>query len=191
MLTIANSLPHMKCCARLHLKTSTILLGITHLKTCAQIIHCFGAVLIDEHHEFVQESVRLAIAADDRSPDRLIRGRAVRANPTIQVADFNLALVRDHGTFADDSCDATILALRESCRVRRGPQCRKQITGKDNVVNEKLYQHCLNILFQAASDGCETEVMGMRQLKVRKVAKRLRYFFQIVRTLRKQFAKMS
>ena len=147
-------------------------------KSCQQIVHSVGGVILDDHQGFMRGSVRLAIGADDRDPDRLLRGRAVRPNPTITVKDFNLALIREHGTFPDDAADAVMDGLRDFCTVRRGPQDLNKLTGKGNVIDSALLEHTTNILFQATADGCETEVLGMRQLKVRKLCPRLRFFFR-------------
>ena len=149
-----------------------------HHKSCQQIVHSFGGLILEEHQSFMGSAVRLAIGADDRDPDRLLRGRVVRPNPTIEVKDFNLALIREHGTFPDDAADAVIDGLKEFCTLRRGVQDRTSLTGKENVVDTKLLAHCKSILFQATSDGCETEVLGMRQLKVRRLCPFLRYFFR-------------
>ena len=60
---------------------------------------------------FARKSVRLAIAADDRDPHRLLRGRFVRPNPTIAVKDVILGIVRPHGAFPQDACDAVVDCL--------------------------------------------------------------------------------
>ena len=128
------------------------------------------------------------VKPDDRDPDRILRGRALRPNPTVQVRDVVLALVRDHGSFPDECADATMDALKTFCTMRQGPQHKQSLTGPGNTLDQGLLKHTASIIFQAASDGCETEVLGMRQLKVRKLLGNLRYFSAIVHTHRNQYA---
>ena len=147
-------------------------------RTAKQVVHCIGALVLDRDQDFVKNSVRIAIAVDDRDPDRLLRIRCVRPNPTIQLIDITAAVVRGHGTFPEEAANSVLLAIEEFSKVRVGAQDRKTLVGAENVVDERLYDHICNTVFQGASDGCEVEVQGMRLLKTRKQLHRLRYFFR-------------
>ena len=93
----------------------------SHTKTCSHIVHSTGGVIQDYQHEFADAAIRLAVAADDRDPDRLLRGRFLRVNPVIETADFEMSILRDYGTFPEDAADSVIEGLREFCRERKGP----------------------------------------------------------------------
>ena len=150
----------------------------SHQRTCKQCVHCYGSMLTEQDQEFMRKSVRMAIAVDDREPDRVLRMRCLACNPTIEVRDHTAAIVREHGTFAVDCADATCDAIESACTIRQGHRDRITLQSSEDYVDTALVDKCKNTIFQAAADGCEVEVQGMMLLKKRRYCKRLRYFFR-------------
>lgn len=151
----------------------------THQRTCKQCVHSMGSVILKGEQEFLRQSVRIAIAADDRDPDRLLRMRVVRANPTIQSKDITAAIIREHGSFAQDAADSIMDAIRFVCMVRKGRRDRVTLqSDEEDYFDSALFNTIKSAIFQAATDGCEVEVQGVQLLRQQGSLPKLRYYFR-------------
>ena len=99
-------------------------------------------MILEGEQEFLRNSVRMALAVDDRDPDKMMRVRLVKPNPIIVVKDITAATIRGHGTFAEDTMRAILNGIRTLCIVRGANRDRVTLHSDEDYVDEDIVKRC-------------------------------------------------